>query len=261
MDGLETAPAPEAVIFGENITSAWGNVLLDGTLTGGAVLKEIPTSSTLEIPSHSWKRAGILPSAVEWIAYTVDTVETRVIQSISPKYAKEYKLNKIILASIDFSYVNKIDTVFDTTGLLGCQPSPTFPVRGVLCVDRETGTARSRRPLTDPRHGPLVRDAPRARAIAPTLKSAHRQVANRSLARAGAHISCNCSPGGHTGNEEAGSRRDGRDVKTGQGFKRVAVVEDFFSIIYNMHVSAPEGDGRPPKHAGQKRTYRAVSSL
>ncbi|XP_066272106.1 nucleolar protein 4-like isoform X1 [Branchiostoma lanceolatum] len=50
-----------------------------------------------------------------------------------------------------------------------------------------------------------------------------------------------------------------QDVKTGQGFKRVAVVEDFFSIIYNMHVSAPEGEGRPPKHAGQKRTYRAIA--
>ena len=37
--------------------------------------------------------------------------------------------------------------------------------------------------------------------------------------------------------------------------KRVAVVEDFFQIIYGVHV---EMDGRGGKHAGQKRTYRAV---
>ncbi|KAK6990110.1 hypothetical protein BgiMline_013385, partial [Biomphalaria glabrata] len=39
-------------------------------------------------------------------------------------------------------------------------------------------------------------------------------------------------------------------------FKKVAVVENFFDIIYNVHV---EMDGRGGKHAGQKRTYRAVS--
>ena len=38
-------------------------------------------------------------------------------------------------------------------------------------------------------------------------------------------------------------------------YKRVAVVENFFDIIYNVHV---EMDGRSGKHAGQKRTYRAV---
>ena len=38
--------------------------------------------------------------------------------------------------------------------------------------------------------------------------------------------------------------------------KRVAVVENFFDIIYSVHV---EMDGRGGKHAGQKRTYRAVS--
>ena len=38
-------------------------------------------------------------------------------------------------------------------------------------------------------------------------------------------------------------------------YKRVAMVEDFFDIIYNVHV---EMDGRGGKHAGQKRTYRAV---
>ncbi|KAJ8306653.1 hypothetical protein KUTeg_017198 [Tegillarca granosa] len=37
-------------------------------------------------------------------------------------------------------------------------------------------------------------------------------------------------------------------------YKRVAIVEDFFDIIYGVHV---EMDGRGGKHAGQKRTYRA----
>lgn len=41
-------------------------------------------------------------------------------------------------------------------------------------------------------------------------------------------------------------------------YKRVAMVEDFFDIIYNVHV---EMDGRGGKHAGQKRTYRAVSTI
>ena len=45
---------------------------------------------------------------------------------------------------------------------------------------------------------------------------------------------------------------DGRDVS----YKQVAVVENFFDIIYNVHV---EMDARGGKHAGQKRTYRAVS--
>lgn len=48
---------------------------------------------------------------------------------------------------------------------------------------------------------------------------------------------------------------NGDDEKS---YKRVAVVEDFFRIIYNVHV---EMDGRGGKHAGQKRTYRAVSIL
>ncbi|CAL4072636.1 unnamed protein product, partial [Meganyctiphanes norvegica] len=34
------------------------------------------------------------------------------------------------------------------------------------------------------------------------------------------------------------------------------VVEDFFDIIYNLHVCK---DGKDKKHMGQKRTYRAVS--
>lgn len=41
-----------------------------------------------------------------------------------------------------------------------------------------------------------------------------------------------------------------------RSYKRVAIVEEFFHIIYNVHV---EMDGRGGKHAGQKRTYRAVS--
>ena len=36
----------------------------------------------------------------------------------------------------------------------------------------------------------------------------------------------------------------------------MAIVDDFFDIIYSVHV---EMDGRGGKHAGQKRTYRAVS--
>ena len=46
-------------------------------------------------------------------------------------------------------------------------------------------------------------------------------------------------------------------------FKKVAVVEKFFDIIYSVHVESREGDtqlrGRAGKHCGQKRTYRAVS--
>ena len=45
-------------------------------------------------------------------------------------------------------------------------------------------------------------------------------------------------------------------------YKRVAMVEQFFDIIYSVHVEAA-GDtqlrGRAGKHCGQKRTYRAVS--
>lgn len=38
-------------------------------------------------------------------------------------------------------------------------------------------------------------------------------------------------------------------------YRKVAVVENFFDIIYNVHVDL---EGRPGKHAGQKRTYRTV---
>ncbi|XP_061076530.1 nucleolar protein 4-like [Conger conger] len=41
--------------------------------------------------------------------------------------------------------------------------------------------------------------------------------------------------------------------------KRVAVVEDFFDIIYAMHVEMGGDPGRAPKHAGQKKTYRAIA--
>ena len=35
-------------------------------------------------------------------------------------------------------------------------------------------------------------------------------------------------------------------------------MEDFFEIIYNLHVCR---DGKEQKHMGQKRTYRAVSQV
>lgn len=38
----------------------------------------------------------------------------------------------------------------------------------------------------------------------------------------------------------------------------MAVVEDFFDIIYSMHVESSSEPGKAPKHAGQKKTYRAV---
>ncbi|XP_065340914.1 nucleolar protein 4 isoform X4 [Cloeon dipterum] len=39
-------------------------------------------------------------------------------------------------------------------------------------------------------------------------------------------------------------------------YKKVAVVENFFDIIYSVHVDM---EGRAGKHAGQKRTYRAIT--
>ncbi|KAG5681317.1 hypothetical protein PVAND_010766 [Polypedilum vanderplanki] len=39
-------------------------------------------------------------------------------------------------------------------------------------------------------------------------------------------------------------------------YKRVAVVEYFFNIIYKVHCSVDEGEGR---HVGQKRTYRKIT--
>lgn len=43
--------------------------------------------------------------------------------------------------------------------------------------------------------------------------------------------------------------------------KRVAVVEDFFDIIYAMHVEISTDPGKAPKHAGQKKTYKAVRKV
>ncbi|KAK7503984.1 hypothetical protein BaRGS_00004716 [Batillaria attramentaria] len=50
------------------------------------------------------------------------------------------------------------------------------------------------------------------------------------------------------------STEDGGGTEDERAYKRVAIVEEFFHIIYNVHV---EMDGRGGKHAGQKRTYRA----
>ena len=44
-------------------------------------------------------------------------------------------------------------------------------------------------------------------------------------------------------------------------YKKVAMVEQFFDIIYSVHVEAAgetQLRGRAGKHCGQKRTYRAV---
>lgn len=43
----------------------------------------------------------------------------------------------------------------------------------------------------------------------------------------------------------------------GRVYKKVAIVENFFDIIHAVHVDL---EGRPGKHAGQKRTYRTVNS-
>ncbi|XP_059149477.1 nucleolar protein 4-like [Physella acuta] len=48
------------------------------------------------------------------------------------------------------------------------------------------------------------------------------------------------------------------DGESQNSFKKVAVVENFFQIIYSVHV---EMDGRGGKHAGQKRTYRAIAEM
>ncbi|GFQ87578.1 nucleolar protein 4 [Trichonephila clavata] len=41
-------------------------------------------------------------------------------------------------------------------------------------------------------------------------------------------------------------------------YKKVAVVENFYDIIYGVHM---EMDGRGGKHAGQKRTYKAIAEM
>lgn len=42
-------------------------------------------------------------------------------------------------------------------------------------------------------------------------------------------------------------------------YKRVAVVEYFFNIIYKVHCCVDEGEQQ--RHVGQKRTYRRVSEV
>ncbi|XP_015586947.1 endochitinase A [Cephus cinctus] len=45
-------------------------------------------------------------------------------------------------------------------------------------------------------------------------------------------------------------------VSPGRVYKKVAIVENFFDIIHAVHVDL---EGRPGKHAGQKRTYRTIT--
>ncbi|XP_059836353.1 nucleolar protein 4-like isoform X3 [Hypanus sabinus] len=52
---------------------------------------------------------------------------------------------------------------------------------------------------------------------------------------------------------------DGISTTEKQSLKRVAVVEDFFDIIYSMHVEIGINGEKSRKHAGQKRTYKAIS--
>lgn len=55
------------------------------------------------------------------------------------------------------------------------------------------------------------------------------------------------------------SFQDGVGVDEKLSLRRVAVVEDFFDIIYSMHVETGPNGEQIRKHAGQKRTYKAVS--
>ncbi|XP_074133744.1 nucleolar protein 4 isoform X8 [Sminthopsis crassicaudata] len=52
---------------------------------------------------------------------------------------------------------------------------------------------------------------------------------------------------------------DGVGVDEKLSLRRVAVVEDFFDIIYSMHVETGPNGEQIRKHAGQKRTYKAVT--
>ncbi|XP_061113884.1 nucleolar protein 4-like b isoform X2 [Conger conger] len=52
---------------------------------------------------------------------------------------------------------------------------------------------------------------------------------------------------------------DGGSAQDSSSLKRVAVVEDFFDIIYAMHVEISADPGKAPKHAGQKKTYKAIA--
>ncbi len=51
---------------------------------------------------------------------------------------------------------------------------------------------------------------------------------------------------------------DGGSGPENSFLKRVAVVEDFYDIIYAMHVEISSDPAKAPKHAGQKKTYKAV---
>ncbi|KAF8785975.1 Nucleolar protein 4 like protein [Argiope bruennichi] len=51
---------------------------------------------------------------------------------------------------------------------------------------------------------------------------------------------------------------NGSDRSESVVYKKVAVVENFYDIIYGVHV---EMDGRGGKHAGQKRTYKAIAEM
>nr|XP_060631228.1 nucleolar protein 4 isoform X2 [Anolis sagrei ordinatus] len=52
---------------------------------------------------------------------------------------------------------------------------------------------------------------------------------------------------------------DGVGVDEKLSLRQVAVVEDFFDIIYSMHVETGPNGEQIRKHAGQKRTYKAIS--
>uniref|UniRef100_A0A3P8VHC8 Nucleolar protein 4-like b n=1 Tax=Cynoglossus semilaevis TaxID=244447 RepID=A0A3P8VHC8_CYNSE len=56
-----------------------------------------------------------------------------------------------------------------------------------------------------------------------------------------------------------GASADGCVSGVDSSLKRVAVVEDFFDIIYAMHVEISTDPGKAPKHAGQKKTYKAIA--
>ncbi|XP_026055324.1 nucleolar protein 4-like isoform X2 [Carassius auratus] len=52
---------------------------------------------------------------------------------------------------------------------------------------------------------------------------------------------------------------DGGSGPENSFLKRVAVVEDFYDIIYAMHVEISSDPAKAPKHAGQKKTYKAIA--
>ncbi|KAM9308782.1 nucleolar protein 4 isoform 2-T2 [Gastrophryne carolinensis] len=54
---------------------------------------------------------------------------------------------------------------------------------------------------------------------------------------------------------------DGVGIEEKLSLRRVAVVEDFFDIIYSMHVETGPNGEQIRKHAGQKRTYKAVTDI